>query len=141
MEHVHLVRRDTAYWELAQRHPPTHAESLVRYATAIGGLDEQLALDRAYADMQPANFSRDVFSQARELAVTRVDGTGWSDWGSPHRVFASLQGTPALDRLLQRIREPFAFANLAAPYLKQDRVTDRNCSRLYVSDRELHPSQ
>jgi mannose-1-phosphate guanylyltransferase len=99
-----------AFWELAHRHLPVHAELFTRYATAVGQRDEVLALDHTYDQMQPANFSRDVLANSRELAVTPIAGTGWSDWGSPQRVFQSLVGTPELERLVRRIREPFAFA-------------------------------
>lgn len=36
--------------------------------------------------------------------MIRLVGTGWSDWGSPRRVFESLAGSHHLDVLLQRIR-------------------------------------
>lgn len=99
------------YWELARRHLPEHACALERYATAIGGLGEAGALDGAYRMMAAANFSRDVLAQAADtLAVLPVAGTGWSDWGSPARVFASLAGTENHDRLISRISGDVALA-------------------------------
>ena len=92
------------FWELARRHLPRHAAAFERYAAAIGSLAEDSALAETYRDMPSANFSRDVLSHARALAVLPVAGTGWSDWGSPARVFASLHGTPSHDRLVERIR-------------------------------------
>lgn len=93
------------FWELARRHLPAHATALERYAVAIGGLGEAAALEAAYRSMPAANFSRDVLAHAAEaLAVLPVAGTGWSDWGSPARVFASLAGTENHDRLVGRIR-------------------------------------
>jgi hypothetical protein len=53
--------------------------------------------------MQAGNFSRDVLSHAGELAVLPVTGSGWSDWGSPQRVFASLAGTAGHAHLVARI--------------------------------------
>lgn len=106
-----------AYWELAQRCLPDHARALERYAVAIGGLDEQAALEDAYGTLAPASFSRDVLAYAGRLAVVPVSDTGWSDWGSPQRVFASLAGRPAHDRLVDRIRSteaPGIAARLAA---------------------------
>lgn len=96
------------YWELATRHLPRHATALEAYAVAIGSLDEDDALEAAYRTMTPANFSREILERA-PLAVLPVHGTGWSDWGSPARVFASLHGSDDHDRLVDRIREP-AFA-------------------------------
>ena len=50
-----------------------------------------------------ANFSRSVLSNADELAVLPVADSGWCDWGSPQRVFASLAGTACHARLVARI--------------------------------------
>jgi hypothetical protein len=60
--------------------------------------------------MTPANFSRAILSHARSLVVAPVAGTGWSDWGSPQRVFASLAGRPGHEKLVQRIRGDVALA-------------------------------
>jgi len=99
------------FWELARRHLPEHAAALERYAAATGGLDEDEALAAAYRTMTAANFSRDVLARADGLAVLPVAGSGWSDWGSPTRVFASLAGTPNHDRLVARIRGDVALAS------------------------------
>jgi mannose-1-phosphate guanylyltransferase len=93
-----------AYWALARAHLPAHTGALARYARRIGQTDEPGALAAAYGAMAPANFSRDLLSRARDLAVVPVAGSGWCDWGSPQRVFQSLTGTPHLERLLHRIR-------------------------------------
>jgi mannose-1-phosphate guanylyltransferase len=91
-------------WELARRHLPRHASALEHYARTVDTAHEAHALHDAYATMQPANFSRDVLARAGKLAVVPVTGSGWSDWGSPARVFASLAGTKNHDRLVERIR-------------------------------------
>lgn len=98
------------FWELARRFLPMHTELLERYAVAVGGLDEQAALEAAYSTMPAASFSRDVLAHAGNLVVLPVEGSGWSDWGSPQRVFASLAGTPSHDRLVERIRGDLAIA-------------------------------
>jgi len=95
------------YWGLATRYLPHHTRALERHAAAIGG-GERAALDDAYRSMPAANFSRDVLAHASSLAVLPVAGTGWSDWGSPARVFASLAGTDNHDRLVGRIRGELA---------------------------------
>jgi mannose-1-phosphate guanylyltransferase len=102
--------RAAVLWDLARRALPRHASLLERYATAIGGLDEDVALDYAYRTMARANFSRDVLSNLRGLAVVSVEGSGWTDWGSPARVFASLAGTVGHDQLVARITGPVALA-------------------------------
>jgi mannose-1-phosphate guanylyltransferase len=98
------------FWELAQRHLPEHSQRLARYAEHIGRADEAAALAAAYDGMAAANFSRTVLSHASELAVVPVTGSGWCDWGSPKRVFASLAGTESHARLIARIGGDMAFA-------------------------------
>jgi len=96
--------RAHVFWALARHHLPKHAAALERVGVAMGGLAEAVELEAAYAAMPPANFSHDILAHARSLAVLPVAGTGWSDWGSPQRVFASLAGTPNHARLVDRIR-------------------------------------
>lgn len=96
----------TTFWDLVRGHLPQHARVFERYAAAVGSLGESHALEDAYARSEPANFSSDVLAHATELAVAPVARTGWSDWGSPRRVFESLAGTPHLHALLARIRGP-----------------------------------
>ena len=102
--------RACVFWDLTRRHLPRQAAALEGYAVEIGSLDEEAALADAYRTMAPANFSRDVLAHTSGLAVLPVAGTGWSDWGSPRRVFASLAGTPSHDRLVARIRGSSAVA-------------------------------
>lgn len=91
------------YWTLARRHLPRHAGAFERYATSIGHGEEERMLASIYETMPPANFSRDLLAHAAHLAVVPVANTGWSDWGSPERVVASLAGTPDHAALLARI--------------------------------------
>lgn len=91
------------FWELARRYLPGHTHRLARYTASIGGRDERAALLAAYNGMPASNFSRDVLSHAGALAVLPVAGSGWSDWGSPQRVFASLAGTAGHAHLVARI--------------------------------------
>lgn len=91
------------FWKLAQRHLPAHTERLEHYAAMIDRREEAESLHAAYDGMPPANFSRSVLSNAHELAVLPVADSGWCDWGSPQRVFASLAGTACHARLVARI--------------------------------------
>lgn len=99
-----------AYWALARRYLPIRASAFERYAESIGTAHERHELERIYERMSPANFSNDLLSHPGTLAVIPLVGTGWSDWGSPKRVFQSLAGSLDLDQLLARIREPRAMA-------------------------------
>lgn len=93
----------SAYWELAENHLPRHATLFRQYARAVGSTAEERLLDSLYDVMPEANFSRLVLERCRGLAVAPVHGSGWSDWGSPHRVFRSLEGTRHLERLRERL--------------------------------------
>jgi len=92
------------FWGLFQRYLPTHAAALERYLVEIDGPEEHAALHHAYSSMTPASFIDDVLAHTTCSAVVPVADTGWSDWGSPQRVFASLLGTTSYDRLVERIR-------------------------------------
>lgn len=100
-----------AFWALARRHLPHHTAALERYAAAIGSLGEAQALRTAYGAMAAANISRDVLAHATALAVIPVADSGWSDWGSPRRVFANLAGTDGHARLVERIGGDVALAS------------------------------
>ncbi|MBV8758460.1 MAG: NTP transferase domain-containing protein [Deltaproteobacteria bacterium] len=84
------------FWQLASEQLPEHAAWLDAYGHALGSAHEARVLDRAYEEMTRASFSRDVLAHCTGLAVIPVDGTGWSDWGSPQRVYDSLGGMPLL---------------------------------------------
>ena len=99
------------YWALARCHLPVHAAAFERYASSIGQFDEARTLASIYERMPAANFSRDLLAHAAQLAVIPVANTGWSDWGSPERVIASLVGTPDHDELVARMNREAPLAN------------------------------
>jgi mannose-1-phosphate guanylyltransferase len=102
-----MVAAAAALWSHSSARLPAHAAAL--QASARTG-----TLERAYGELQPANFSRQVLERTRDLAVLRLEGAGWSDWGSPRRVFQSIQGTDEHIRLVARIASPAREADLAA---------------------------
>ena len=132
-----------AFWALARRHLPDHAAALERYGAAIGSPAEAEALEDAYRGMAPANFSRGVLARAQELATVPVSDSGWSDWGSPRRVFASLAGTPSHDHLIARISGSAALVSgacAASPHAVPARDAADLVQRLdeRVASPELH---
>ncbi|MFT3698621.1 MAG: sugar phosphate nucleotidyltransferase [Kofleriaceae bacterium] len=96
------------FWDLARQHVPNHADAFEAYALALGSPAEAVALRSVYRIVTPASFSTHVLSVADSLLAIPVEGTGWSDWGTPARVFASLAGTPDQRRLVERICQPTA---------------------------------
>jgi mannose-1-phosphate guanylyltransferase len=87
-------------WARAAARLPDHA------AAIRAGGDRADRLDDVYSRLAPASLSRQVLERTPELAVLRLEGAGWSDWGTPRRVFQSLAGTPEHDRLVARIAGP-----------------------------------
>lgn len=81
------------------------ADHLPEEAAAFDAAERFAAIDALYRNARPTDLSRAVLEKARGLQVARVAGSGWADWGTPERVLDSLDGTPALDHLLQRILE------------------------------------
>lgn len=84
------VARGEALWKLASTHLPRQVACFERYADAIGTPDAQRKLEDIYAEMPPADFSRDLIGAARGLYATSMDGAGWSDCGTPERLASAL---------------------------------------------------
>ncbi len=84
-------------WALVEAHLPDDT-------AAFNGAEGPTAINQLYERARSADFSRAVLEPA-DLQVAPVAGSGWADWGTPERVLASLDGTPALDPLLRRIFE------------------------------------
>jgi mannose-1-phosphate guanylyltransferase len=99
-----------AYWSHAQRHLPGHAALFESCGAAAGPAVMDALLLRIYSRMPPANFSREVLERAAGLAVVTVAGSGWSDWGSPERVYASLERGSDLPALRRRLLDRGDFA-------------------------------
>ena len=96
-----VVGRLDAVWRAARIHLAEQARRFDRYDAA--GCHSDLAA--LYRDMPAADLSRDLLQRTDRLAVTRVDGTGWNDWGTPKRVLESLAGSTRAE-LLARLRRP-----------------------------------
>ena len=93
------------FLELTRQHLPHTSALFDAYRRRIVANDEHPALSQTYAALRPADFSRDVLQKAKSLRAVPLLPCGWSDWGTPERVFRSLHGTPDLEALLGRIRE------------------------------------
>jgi mannose-1-phosphate guanylyltransferase len=112
-----MVAKARTLWAAARRQLPAQAALLEAYRDSVDTELESKWLTRAYGQMQPADFSRDVLQKTADLRVLPLGPCGWSDWGSPRRVLASLEGTAARLRLterLHRVSHPPTSAGLAA---------------------------
>jgi mannose-1-phosphate guanylyltransferase len=92
-----------ALWQTTQQALPRHAARFAAFAKHIDG-NERGQLHQLYADLPSADFSKDVLAGASGLAVASAPPCGWSDWGTPERVFESLAGTRELEQLQRRLR-------------------------------------
>ena len=89
-----LVARASALRNLFLRYAPD-------LVSAIGAMGDpfdpgnRLELERAYDSLPPHDFSRDVLAQADGLSVLAWPAEmGWSDLGTPDRLFAWTRGQP-----------------------------------------------
>jgi mannose-1-phosphate guanylyltransferase len=94
-----------AFWDLARAHLPRHVLGFEMWAASADAAESASRLHSLYHDLPHANWSVDVLSRTppRELALVSMAGSGWSDWGSPQRVFESMSGSTDLERLLARV--------------------------------------
>ena len=87
-----MVARAATLIEAGRRAVPDLSERLSRIAPLIGSDPEAPILDSAYLRTPQANFSADVLAAVPGmLAVSRMPPIGWSDWGTPDRVIATLR--------------------------------------------------
>lgn len=101
------VGRVQAFFAMAERCVPALSGLFRSYAAGFGESGDRLVLDAMYESMASVNWSRAVLEQAGEsLATLPVDGSGWSDWGSPDRVFRSLEAAGAAATLRARLHTP-----------------------------------
>lgn len=98
-----LAARGIDLWTHACVRLPLHGALLSGVLSTRSALGRENLRRLAYARMPSASFSEKVLQRAEGLAVAPVAGAGWSDWGSPRRVFSSLEGTPHYQALLERI--------------------------------------
>lgn len=97
-------------WNLAMEHLPAQGALFDSYRKAVDTREEERVRSDIYEKLSPADFSRDLLEKAQGLAVVPLSPCGWSDWGTPARVFRSLQGSADGDDLIGRIRARSAHA-------------------------------
>ncbi len=107
---VSAARLET-YLALAASALPAATALFRQYSGAVGTAGERFVLRAIYDRLAPANFSRAVLERARGLAVLPVEGSGWSDWGSPERVLRSLEQRGQAESLRARLAGAVASAS------------------------------
>jgi len=102
-----LVSSAKRLWELGAAHLPVHSRALDPFREG-STIQKRELVWHAYEDLPAADFSREVLEHAGGLEVVPLPECGWSDWGTPERVLASLRGTPEFRRLRQCLRSQSA---------------------------------
>jgi mannose-1-phosphate guanylyltransferase len=88
----------------AGRHCVPKVDSLVEQMVRVA---KPAAIRRICAAFPEANFSRDILENVTpRLAVRTLTGVTWCDWGSPHRVVASLARLGIKPVWLDQLAEP-----------------------------------
>jgi mannose-1-phosphate guanylyltransferase len=88
-------------WNVIEHRLPDQCAALQSHFACVDGGRRDLACQ--YRTMRAGDFSRDVLQVTSDLGVVQVLGSGWSDWGTPDRVFASLAGSSRLEALEDRL--------------------------------------
>lgn len=97
-----MAARVSTFVDAGRRALPELHERLRRIRPFAGTRSEEQAVDRAYLLTPTANFSQTILASAPDrLAVSRLPPMGWSDWGTPERVIATLRREGIAPRWLQ----------------------------------------
>jgi mannose-1-phosphate guanylyltransferase len=98
-----LIASARQLWRLGSTHLPEQSQAL-EICVREHSVQERDLVEEIYATMPAGDFSRDVLEHAHGLEVVSLPECGWSDWGTPERVLASLRGTSEFARLSERLR-------------------------------------
>jgi mannose-1-phosphate guanylyltransferase/mannose-6-phosphate isomerase len=92
-----------AFWDATLAAQPDLTLAFARYRSSVGTANEAAVRREIYASLPSRDLSRDLLSSRDGLAVVEMDGAGWSDCGTPERLFASLELSGGLAWLLTRL--------------------------------------
>jgi mannose-1-phosphate guanylyltransferase len=103
-----LAARGRTLWSLAEHHVPAICPSLVSYRSLIGQRSAERHLRDIYSQLPATDLSRDILQRARGLLAVSMLDAGWSDCGTPTRLFQALERGGELTTLLSRLNGPFS---------------------------------
>jgi hypothetical protein len=89
---------------MADRHIPEVCWFFMAYREFIGHRGAEDFLRGIYLGLPMTDFSRDILQPAKGLAVTPMLNAGWTDCGTPERLFRAMEPTLEGMRLLARIK-------------------------------------
>lgn len=87
-----MVGNVGAFVEAGRRFMPHLHERLLRLRSSTSTQEQEKLVSEAFAPASKVDFSQAVLeTQPAFLAVSELPDVGWSDWGTPERVFGSLK--------------------------------------------------
>lgn len=93
------------WWSVFEEQLPNETSAFRRYLDELGTAAEPRFLSQVYAEIPSINFSRRVLERIPErLSVVACEDVGWSDLGTPRRVFDALGQSPDAHFLIQRLK-------------------------------------
>jgi mannose-1-phosphate guanylyltransferase len=99
-----LIALDGAtFWDGALEAHPLLAQSFQRYRSGVRTTNEALVRREIYERLPTLDLSRDLLERWAGLAVVEMADAGWSDCGTPERLFECLAGSGGLGMLLGRL--------------------------------------
>jgi mannose-1-phosphate guanylyltransferase len=111
-----IAARGQALWELACRELPEVAARFDGYRGVVGGPGARAFRQEMYDRLPSADLSRDLLERAPGLAVVTAHDAGWSDCGTPERLFRHVHETHPLHGLRgEWIAGRFGARSAAAP--------------------------
>jgi mannose-1-phosphate guanylyltransferase len=100
-----MIGWSNAFLDLIGTHDPGLLSAFAPLRFVIGLPQEARVVEGIYRRLRPTGFSDTVLAtETRRLAVMRVKGIDWSDWGHPRRVLASLARAGVRPPWLDRVR-------------------------------------
>jgi len=98
-----IAARGRALWSLAEEHVPAICPSLFTYRSLIGDQRAEDHLREAYSQLPTTDLSRDILQRAQGLLAIPMMDAGWSDCGTPDRLFQALDKGGELTPLVARL--------------------------------------
>jgi mannose-1-phosphate guanylyltransferase len=99
-----LIALDGAsFWDGALEAHPLLAQSFQRYRSGVRTANEAAVRRDVYERLPTLDLSRDLLERWPGLAVVEMADAGWSDCGTPERLFECLAGSGGLGMLLGRL--------------------------------------
>jgi mannose-1-phosphate guanylyltransferase len=98
-----VAARGPALWATAARCLPQITTAFAAYRVALALPSAPSLLRDIYDRLPSADLSRDILEKAEDLLVVPMIDAGWSDCGTPERLFRAFRGTTHLSELRARL--------------------------------------